>query len=128
MFQVIFVVLAVIAALIHLALSPGRRKSRRAIAGTYLLYLLFIYVGFMGILTAYAHVFVQLDVGLHWMVNEPIRVRSRDGGFDRWSVGNPLLLSAGKLLVGYGHCQRRLATGRLCRACSADSAYQQSCS
>ena len=71
MFQVIFVVLAVIAASIHLALSPSRRKSRRAIAGTYLLYLLFIYVGFMGILTAYAHVFrpVQTSASIGWSMS-----------------------------------------------------------
>jgi hypothetical protein len=68
MFQVIFVVLAVIAASIHLAFSPGRRKSGVAIAGTYLLYLLFFYVGVMGILTAYAHVFrpVQTSASIGW--------------------------------------------------------------
>jgi hypothetical protein len=68
MFQVIFVVLAVTAASIHLAFSPGRRKSGRAIAGTYLLYLLFFYVGVMGILTAYAHVFrpVQTSASIGW--------------------------------------------------------------
>jgi hypothetical protein len=68
MFQVIFVLLAVIAASIHLALSPGGRKNGRAIAGTYLLYLLFFYVGFMGIMTAYAHVFrpVQTSASIGW--------------------------------------------------------------
>jgi hypothetical protein len=68
MFQVIFVVLAVIAASIHLAFSPGRRKSAAAIRGTYLLYLLFFYVGLMGILTAYAHVFrpVQTSASIGW--------------------------------------------------------------
>lgn len=68
MFQVIFVVLAVIAASIHLAFSPGRRKSGAAIGGTYLLYLLFFYVGLMGILTAYAHVFrpVQTSASIGW--------------------------------------------------------------
>src|ERR1700689_641926 len=66
--QVIFVVLAVIAASIHLAFSPGRRKSGVAIGGTYLLYLLFFYVGLMGILTAYAHVFrpVQTSASIGW--------------------------------------------------------------
>jgi hypothetical protein len=68
MFQVIFVVLAVIAASIHLAFSPDRRKSGAAIGGTYLLYLLFFYVGLMGILTAYAHVFrpVQTSASIGW--------------------------------------------------------------
>jgi hypothetical protein len=68
MFQVIFVVLAVIAASIHLAFSPRRRKSGAAIMGTYLLYLLFFYVGLMGILTAYAHVFrpVQTSASIGW--------------------------------------------------------------
>jgi hypothetical protein len=68
MFQVIFVVLAVIAASIHLAFSPSRRKSGAAIGGTYLLYLLFFYVGLMGILTAYAHVFrpLQTSASIGW--------------------------------------------------------------
>ena len=61
MFQVIFAVLAVVAASIHLAFSPSRRGSGAAIARTYLLYLLFIYVGLMGVLTAYAHVFRPVE-------------------------------------------------------------------
>jgi hypothetical protein len=68
MFQLVFAMLAVVAASIHLAFSPGRRSSGAAIAGTYLLYLLFIYVGLMGILTAYAHVFrpVQTSASIGW--------------------------------------------------------------
>ena len=68
MFQVVFVALAVIAASIHLAFSPGRRSSGAAIAGTYLLYLLVIYVGLMGLLTAYAHVFrpIQTSASIGW--------------------------------------------------------------
>ena len=68
MFQVIFVALAVIAALIHLAISPPKRSSGAAIAGTFLLYLLLVYVGLMGILTAYAHVFrpVQTSASIGW--------------------------------------------------------------
>jgi hypothetical protein len=38
MFQVVFVVLALIAASIHLALSPHSRSSKPTIAHTYLLY------------------------------------------------------------------------------------------
>jgi hypothetical protein len=41
MFQVFFTLVAVVAASIHLALSPQRRKTGAAIAGTYLQYLLF---------------------------------------------------------------------------------------
>src|SRR5271154_6630291 len=68
MFQLIFAMLAVIAALIHLAISPARRSSGAAIAGTFLLYLLFVYVGLMGALTAYAHVFrpVETSASIGW--------------------------------------------------------------
>src|ERR1700744_4339475 len=68
MFQVIFTLIAVVAASIHLALSPQRRSSRAAVAGTYLLYLLFFYVGLMGLLTAYAHVFrpLQTSASIGW--------------------------------------------------------------
>jgi hypothetical protein len=59
--QVIFTLIAIGGASIHLALSPERRSSRAAIAETYLLYLLFFYVGLMGLLTAYAHVFRPLE-------------------------------------------------------------------
>ena len=57
MFQLFFVVLAVIAASIHLAVSAKRRSSSAAIVETYLQHFFFIYVGLMGVLTAYAHVF-----------------------------------------------------------------------
>jgi hypothetical protein len=68
MFQLFFVLLALVAASIHLAVSPTRRSSGAAIAGTYLIYLLFIYVGLMGVLTAYAHVFrpVQTSASIGW--------------------------------------------------------------
>src|SRR5271155_2503613 len=68
MVQVVFVVLAVIAASIHLALSPSSRSSGTAIAGTFLLYLLFFYVGLEGLLTAYAHVFrpIQTSASIGW--------------------------------------------------------------
>jgi hypothetical protein len=68
MFQVVFAVFALLAASIHLAFSPRRRSSRVAIAGTYLLYLLVIYVGLMGLLTAYAHVFrpIQTSASIGW--------------------------------------------------------------
>jgi uncharacterized membrane protein YqjE len=45
MIQVLFTLIAVVGASVHLALSPKRRSSGAAIAGTYLLYLLFFYVG-----------------------------------------------------------------------------------
>ena len=68
MFNVFFAVVALIAASIHLACSPRRRSSGAAIAGTYLIYLLFIYVGLMGLLTAYAHVFrsAQTSASIGW--------------------------------------------------------------
>ena len=68
MFQVFFSLLALLAASVHLAFSPQRRRSGSAIAGTYLLYLLFFYVGLMGVLTAYAHVFrpVQTSASIGW--------------------------------------------------------------
>ena len=68
MFQLFFVALALIAGSIHLAVSPKRRSSGSAIAGTYLIYLFVIYVGLMGVLTAYAHVFrpVQTSASIGW--------------------------------------------------------------
>ncbi|HZD47882.1 MAG TPA: DUF6790 family protein [Silvibacterium sp.] len=68
MIQVVFVVLALVAASIHLALSSSSRSSSAAIAGTFLLYLLFFYVGLEGLLTAYAHVFrpIQTSASIGW--------------------------------------------------------------
>src|SRR5262249_23737687 len=53
---------------VHIALSPMRRGSRAAIFGTYLLYLFFFYVGLMGVLTTYAHVFrpVETSASIGW--------------------------------------------------------------
>ncbi len=61
MFNLFFALLAVLAASVHLALAPARRSNRVAVAGTYLLYLLVIYVGVMGVFTAYAHVFRPVE-------------------------------------------------------------------
>jgi hypothetical protein len=61
MFQVVFVLFAVVTASINLAISPNNRNSQAAIARTYLLHLLLIYVGLMGLLTAYAHVFRPVE-------------------------------------------------------------------
>src|SRR6201996_4692962 len=68
MIQVFFAVLALVAASLHVAFLPHRRRNGAAIAGTYLIYLLFIYVGLMGLLTAYAHVFrpVQTSASIGW--------------------------------------------------------------
>jgi len=68
MFQIVFVVLALIAASIHLAVFPSSRAGKPAIVRTYLLYLLVIYVGLMGLLTAYAHVFrpIQTSASIGW--------------------------------------------------------------
>jgi hypothetical protein len=69
MFQVVFALLAVLTASLHLASSPNRRSSGTAIAGTYLIYFFFIYVGLMGLLTAYAHVFrpAQTSASIGWL-------------------------------------------------------------
>ena len=68
MFQLIFVVLSLIAASIHLALSPIARSSKAAIARTFLLYLFVFYVGLMGLLTAWAHVFqpIRTSASIGW--------------------------------------------------------------
>jgi len=68
MFQVIFALLALVGATIHIALSPRRRSSGPDIARTYLMYLFFFYVGLMGLLTAYAHVFrpAQTSASIGW--------------------------------------------------------------
>src|SRR5580704_6947122 len=68
MFQLFFVVLSVLGASIHLALSRERRSSGARIAETYLLYLFIFYVGLMGLLTAYAHVFrpEQTSASIGW--------------------------------------------------------------
>jgi hypothetical protein len=57
MFQLFFVGLALVAATVHLVFSAKRRSSAATIVGTYLVYLFSIYVGFMGLFTAYYHVF-----------------------------------------------------------------------
>jgi hypothetical protein len=68
MLQVFFAVLALVAASIHLAVSAKRRSNAVAIAGTYLIYLLFIYVGLMGLFTAYYHVFrpIEASASIGW--------------------------------------------------------------
>lgn len=68
MFQLVFIVLSVLAASMHLLVSPASRSSKSAIARTYLLYFLFIYVGLMGLLTAYAHVFqpIKTSASIGW--------------------------------------------------------------
>jgi len=57
MFILVFALVAVVAASTHVAFSSKRRSSGAAIADTYLVYLLFIFVGLMGLLLAYAHIF-----------------------------------------------------------------------
>jgi hypothetical protein len=68
MIQIVFTLVALAGASVHLAFSPKRRSSGVAIAGTYLLYLLFFYVGLMGVLTAYAHVLrpIQTSASIGW--------------------------------------------------------------
>lgn len=68
MLQLFFIILAVIVASVHLAAAPAARSTRRSIAATYLLYLLVFYVGLMGFLSAYAHVFrpIQTSASIGW--------------------------------------------------------------
>jgi hypothetical protein len=71
MINVMFAVLALLTATIHIALSRRRRGSTPAIVETYLLHALFIYVGLMGVLTAYAHVFrpLQTSASIGWLTS-----------------------------------------------------------
>ncbi|HTP70520.1 MAG TPA: DUF6790 family protein [Dongiaceae bacterium] len=57
MLQVFFALVAFVSASVHVALSAKRRNGAAAVVGTYLIYFLFIYVGLMGLFTAYFHVF-----------------------------------------------------------------------
>src|SRR3984957_3079547 len=68
MLQVFFAVVALVAASVHLALSARRRSGAATIVGTYLIYLLFIYVGLMGLFTAYYHVFqpIKASASIGW--------------------------------------------------------------
>lgn len=68
MFQLVFIILALVAASIHLAISRPARSTRRSITATYLLYLFVFYVGLMGLLAAYGHVFrpIQTSASIGW--------------------------------------------------------------
>jgi hypothetical protein len=68
LFNLFFAVLSVVAASVHLMFSSQRRSSSASIAATYLIYLLFFYVGVMGVFTAYAHVFrpIQTSASIGW--------------------------------------------------------------
>lgn len=57
MFQFLYIILALIAAAIHLAVSPAARATPHSIARTFLLYLLVFYVGLMELLAAPGQVF-----------------------------------------------------------------------
>jgi hypothetical protein len=71
MIQVFFTLVAIVAASVHVAFSRQRRNSGVAIAETYLLYLFFFYVGLMGLLTAYAHVFrpAETSASIGWLTS-----------------------------------------------------------
>jgi hypothetical protein len=68
MIIVFFAVLSLVAASLHLAVSSKRRSTGSAVAATYLIYSLFFFVGVMGLLTAYAHVFrpIQTSASIGW--------------------------------------------------------------
>jgi hypothetical protein len=57
MLQVFFAVAAMVGATIHLGFSRKHRSGAAMIVGIYLIYFLFIYVGLLGLFTAYFHVF-----------------------------------------------------------------------
>jgi hypothetical protein len=57
MLQVFFAVAAMVGATIHVGFSRKRRSGVVMVVGTYLIYFLFIYVGLLGLFTAYFHVF-----------------------------------------------------------------------
>ena len=59
MSNLFFAVVAVVAAFVHLLFSSQWRATSKAIAATYLIYLLFLDVGVMGIFTAYGKFFVR---------------------------------------------------------------------
>lgn len=69
MFQVVFTLIAIVAASLHIAFSPARRSSRLAIVGTYLLYLFVFYVGLMGVLRVRTRLPSHPDIGVHRMVD-----------------------------------------------------------
>jgi hypothetical protein len=120
MFQLVFAVLALVAASMHLGVSSSRRSSGAAIAATYLLYLLVIYVGFMGLLTAYAHVYrpVQTSASIGWSTSP----YEYEVGMADLTVGvlGIFCLWLRQFLVGNRDCQCGLAVGRCSRAHSAD--------
>jgi hypothetical protein len=66
--QVYFTLFALIGATVHLGLVRARRSSAVQVAETYLLWFLVVYVGVMGVLTAYAHVYrpVQTSASIGW--------------------------------------------------------------
>jgi hypothetical protein len=71
MFNLVFALIAVIAASLHIAFSPKRRSSRLIIIDTFLIYLFVIYVGLMGVLTAYFHVFApeRASASIGWAMS-----------------------------------------------------------
>jgi len=68
MINVFFALTSLLLATVHVVLSPKRRSTRKSIAETYLIYFLLFYVGVMGVLTAYAHVFrpIQTSASIGW--------------------------------------------------------------
>jgi hypothetical protein len=124
---VLFTLTAIVGASIHLALSPRRRSSGAAIASTYLVYLFFFYVGLMGLLTAYAHVFrpVETSASIGWLTS-PYEYEVGMADLTVGVLGALCLKYSWRLLVGDGNCKRSLVAGRRGRAYSADDAEQQS--
>ena len=81
MLQVFFALVALIAASIHVAISPKRRSGTAAIVGTYLIYFLFIYVGLMrAVHRLFSRVRTGPRLSLDWMGTQyHFRVRGWHG-------------------------------------------------
>src|SRR5271170_7000086 len=126
MFQAVFAVLSLVAASIHLGVSSSKRSSRRAIAATYLLYLLVIYVGLMGLLTAYAHVFrpLQTSASIGWSTSP----YEYEVGMADLTVGvlDFLCVAAWQLLGGDRNCQCCMAAGGRSGAHATDGSQPRS--
>ena len=124
MVQVVFVVLAVIAASIHLALSSSSRSTGAAIAGTFLLYLLFFMSAWRVAYRIRARVSTDSDIRLYRVVDESIRVRSWHGRSDRRCAWSLVPVTARQLLARDCDCQRCMVPGRCCGTSQGNSGPQ----
>ena len=87
MLQVFFAMRALVVASVHLVVSPKRRSGAVSIVETYLFYLLFIYVGLMGLFTAYYHVFrpIEASAPTGWSTSPLTGARNQSFSGQTWS-------------------------------------------